>query len=135
MKPAALPIEIEPAEMKIKGLNVLPIMTKMYNLIPDKWRRNAITKQNAPSPDKLPRDMYDMTKESPYKTEEVIPGRLWAVDYTYEDSSFTNKKARQASASMGLDPNSEKFRIKVVELAAKHGPEAEEVVITDIHVK
>ena len=129
MKPPPLPIEIEPAEMRIKGFNILPTLTKIYNTIPDKWRKKAISKQNAPNPDKLPRDIYDLTKESPYETEEVLPGRLWAVIYTYEDYGLTDKKTRQMMALMGIDPQSEKFRTKVVDLAAKHGPEAEEVLI------
>ena len=127
MRPPPLPIEIEPAEMRIKGFNILPTMMKIYNTIPDKWRRKAINKQNAPNPNKMPRDIYDLEKQSPYETEEVIPGRLWAVDYTYEDFGFTDKKTRQMSAMLGVDPQSEKFRTRVVELAAKHGTEAEEV--------
>ena len=58
---SALPegLELEPAKMKVAGVNILPIVAKLFSLLPAKARRKAVSKQNAPSPDpaELPRDL------------------------------------------------------------------------------
>ena len=74
-------LELEPAKMKVAGVNILPIVAKLFSLLPAKARRKAVSKQNAPSPDpaKLPRDLHDLAQVSPYTTAELIPGRMWEV--------------------------------------------------------
>ena len=86
---SALPegLELEPAKMKVAGVNILPIVAKLFSLLPAKARRKAVSKQNAPSPDpaKLPRDLHDLAQVSPYTTAELIPGRMWEVtDLRYQ---------------------------------------------------
>ena len=51
-------------------------MTSMCRMMPASMRKNAVSKDNAPNPAKLRRDLHDEFGETPYKTEEVVPGKV-----------------------------------------------------------
>ena len=52
------------------------LMTSMFRMMPASMRKNAVSKDNAPNPAKLRRDLHDEFGETPYKTEEVVPGKV-----------------------------------------------------------
>ena len=51
-------------------------MTVVFRMMPASMRKNAVSKDNAPNPAKLRRDLHDEFGETPYKTEEVVPGKV-----------------------------------------------------------
>ena len=71
--------EVEKMEMKVMGFNIFPFIIWVFNLLPDSWRKSMMSKQNAPKPGPLLRDIFDLAGESPYEKEEVVPGKVWAV--------------------------------------------------------
>lgn len=123
MSPAKLPIDVPPAEMKVMGMNLIPFLAWIHRIMPDSWRKSAMSKQNAPDISDLAKDLHDFNGESPYKTEEVVPDKVWSVTYTFEDKSMCNEKAREMMAAFGMDLRSEEFKNKVLEGAGSHGPE------------
>ena len=52
------------------------LMTSVCRMMPASMRKNAVSKDNAPNPAKLRRDLHDEFGETPYKTEEVVPGKV-----------------------------------------------------------
>ena len=100
VKPKPLHVEVKPLEKKVLGFNIFPAIFWMFSKMPDEMRRSAMSKTNAPKPGKPARDMFDISGESPYETEEVVPGKLWAVTYRHEDKGSTDpdtKKQMKAS--------------------------------------
>ena len=127
-----LPVNIEPMKIKVGPFNILPAMAGAYKLMPVSWAHKAYVKQNAPDPNKLPRDLHDLTGESPYTMEEVVPGRLWEVTYLTENMAMTDKKTKDGMKVLGIDPTSEEFKEKALAGAASHGPAAEELCRQDL---
>lgn len=119
-------------EWRVLGFNIFPLMIFLFNLIPDSWRKSMMSKQNAPKPGVLLKDIYDLTGGSPYEKEEVVPGKVWAVTYKFEDAGATREEAKNEAKVFGMDPSSEKFQKNVLEAAATHGPRAVEVAKADI---
>jgi len=132
MKPKVLPIDIEPMEMKVMGINMIPIIGKVFNMMPKNMRKKTICKFNAPNPDTNPRDLHDVTGENPYETEEIVEGKVWLVKYTQENTGMTDEKEKKAGKMMGMDPMSEVWETKCLAGAASHGPEAVEICKKDI---
>ena len=95
-------------------------------------RHQAYVKQNAPDPTRLPRDLHDLTGESPYTTAEVMPGRPWEVTYLTENMAMTDEKTKEGMKVLGMDPTSEVYKEKVLAGAASHGPEAVELCKRDL---
>jgi len=124
--------EVEPMEMKVLGFNIFPLIVFLFNLIPDSWRKSMMSKQNAPKPKVLLRDIFDLTGESPYEKEEVVPGKVWAVTYKCEDAGSTREDAKNEAKAFGMDPTSAEFKRKCLEAAATHGPRAVEVCKADL---
>ena len=61
--------------------------------------------QNAPKPGKIVKDLYDLNGTSPYKTEEVVPGKIWEIIYIHENTGRTDADAKkQMKDIFGLDP-------------------------------
>ena len=96
-------------------------------MMPASMRKNAVSKDNAPNPAKLRRDLHDEFGETPYKTEEVVPGKVdiilsmfsnylhvytqvWWVTYTYQDDTLTDPKAREEAKKWGIDPTTEQYK-------------------------
>ena len=69
----------------------------MYNIF--------ILLQNAPKPEKSPKDLYDLCGFCPYKTEEIVPGKLWEIVYIHENNGRTDVDAKkQMKDFFGMDP-------------------------------
>ena len=119
-------------EMKVLGFNIFPLMIWIFNLIPDSWRKSMMSKQNAPKPGPLLRDMFDLRGESPYEKEEVIPGKVWSVTYRCEDGGVTREDRKKEAKAFGMDPSSAVFQRKCLEGAALRGPRAVEVCKKDL---
>ena len=117
---------------RVLGFNIFPLMIFLFNLLPDSWRKSMMSKQNAPKPGSVLKDIYDLTGESPYQTEEVVAGKVWAVTYKSEDAGVTREEAKNEAKAFGMDPTSPEFRKKVLEAAANYGPRAVEVCKADI---
>lgn len=105
MKPKKLHVEVEPMKMKVMGINIWPLLVTMNNLMPEGMRKNAVTKQNAPKPGKIVKDLYDLNGTSPYKTEKIVPGKVWEIIYIHENTGRTDADAKkQMKDFFGLDP-------------------------------
>ena len=131
MCPAKLPVEVEPVE----GGCMMAVMMRIFRMMPASMRKSAVSKDGAPDPAKVgtvKRDLHDAFGENPYTIEETVPGKVWHVLYTYEDATMTDPKARADAAKWGIDPNSEKWRQKVLAGAESHGPQAVEACRQDI---
>ena len=61
---------------------------------------NPIFFQNAPKPNKVTKDLYDLNGSSPYKTVEIVPGKLWEIVYTYENSGRIDADAKKQARAM-----------------------------------
>ena len=114
-------------EMKVMGFNIFPMITWMFNHIPDSWRKSMMSKQNAPKPGQALKDIYDLAGESPYEKEEVIPGKVWAITYRTEDAGVTRESAKNEAKAFGMDPLSEEFQRKCLEAAARFGSHVVEI--------
>lgn len=125
-------VKVAPMEMKVLGFNIFPAIVFMFDLMPESMRRSTLAKQDAPKPGKVARDLYDVTGETPYKIEELKPGKLWQVTYTFENMSLTDKAAKEEGKAFGMDPTAESYRSKCLEAAAQFGSEAVEVVKKDL---
>ena len=119
-------------EWRVLGFNIFPLMIFLFNLIPDSWRKSMMSKQNAPKPGVLLKDIYDLTGENPYETEELVPDKVWVITYKTEDAGATREEAKNEAKVFGMDPTSAEFRRKVLEAAANYGPRAVEVCKADI---
>jgi len=126
-------VDVTPMEMKVMGINIFPLFVFMMSLMTDGMRKKMVTKQNAPKPGKdAPRDRFDCTGESPYKTEEIKPGKIWQVSYDMENMSLTNKAAKDEAKAFGMDPTSEKYKKNCMQGAAQYGEKAVELVKKDL---
>ena len=57
----------------------MPLVVAVFRLLPHSWRRSAVSQQNAPKADQLPRDLHDQFGESPYTITEVVAGKVGLV--------------------------------------------------------
>ena len=124
--------EVKRMEMKVLGLDIFPLITWTYGVIPDSWRKSLISKKNAPVSDQPLRDIFDLTGEFPYEKEEVVPGKVWMVTYMCEESGITSEEKKKQSKALGWNPASEKFQEKCLEGASRHGARAVEACKRDI---
>ena len=90
--------------------------------------------QNAPNPKKTIKDLYDLNGTTPYKTNEIVPGKLWEITYTYENSARFDEEAKNKVKAMGWDYSSETFKRKILEGAASHGQKVVETAKKDIQI-
>ena len=130
-----LHVKVEPMVWKMMGINIFPAVTWIMRKMPTSMRRNTLSKMNAPKPDserKFPRDIFDLTGESPYEKEEVVPGKVWSVTYTFEDVGDTDRESKKQMKAFGWDPNAEEFKKKCLDGAASLGPKVLEVCRRDL---
>jgi len=125
-------VKVDPMEMKVLGVNIFPAIVFMFNIMPEGMRRSILAKQDAPKPGNVSRDLYDVTGETPYKIDELKPGKLWQVTYSYENKALTDKAAKEEAKGFGMDPTSEAFHDKCLKAAAQFGDEVVEVVKKDL---
>jgi len=126
-------VEVEPLEMKMKGINMFPMMHFMMTSMSDSRRRNAVTKQNAPVPGKaVPRDRYDLTGKTPYTIEEIKPNKIWQVTYDMENRALSDKALAEEMKAFGMNPTEEKYQEKCLKAAGLFGNGALEVVKKDL---
>ena len=122
MKP--LHIQPKPIQWKVLGINIYSALIWMFNKMPEEIRRSALSKTNAPKPGCQSRDMFDITGESPYEKEEVVPGKVWVVTYRHEDKGSTDKETKKQMTSFGMDPTSKSFQSSSLAAAELLGEEA-----------
>ena len=124
MKPQPLHVQLKPIEWKVMGINIYPAIIWMFNNMPEEMRRSALAKTNAPRPGSQTRDMFDITGESPYEREEVVPGKVWVVTYRHEDKGSTDTETKKQMAAFGMDPTSASFQSSSLAAAELMGEEA-----------
>merc|ERR1719336_980100 len=130
-----LHVKVEPMVWKMMGINIFPAVTWIMRKMPTSMRKNTLSKMNAPKPDserKFPRDIFDLTGESPYEKEEIVPGKVWSVTYTYEDVGDTDKDTKKQGKAFGWDPNSKDFKKKCLDGATSLGPRVVDACKKDI---
>lgn len=131
MKPEPLPVEVEKWKMKVGGVNILPAVVKMFNMMPEKMRHKMTSKQNAPKLDKLPKDLHDITGDDPYTKEEIAKERVWMVTHFHQNGMIVDESAAAGMKMLGIDPTNEKSKAKMLEGAASIGSEAVELAKKD----
>jgi len=121
-------------QMKVLGFNIFPLIIWIFNLIPDSWRKSMMSKQNAPKPGFVEglKDIFDLAGEFPYEKEELVAGKVWTVTYKSEDPGLTRESAKNEAKAFGMEPTSAEFQKKVLESAARLGPEMVEICKKDI---
>ena len=90
--------------------------------------------QNAPKPKKKIKDLFDLNGTTPYKTEEIVPGKLWEITYTFENSARFDEDAKNEMKAFGMDYSSETCIRKILEGAASHGENVVETAKRDIQI-
>mgnify|MGYP001306499238 CR=1 FL=1 len=90
--------------------------------------------QNAPKPKKKIKDLFDLNGTTPYKTEEIVPGKLWEITYTFENSARFDEDAKNEMKAFGMDYSSEACIRKILEGAASHGENVVETAKRDIQI-
>ena len=131
MKPQPLPVEIKPWKIKVAGINIVPAMVKMFNMMPENYRHKMVSKQNAPKLDKLPKDLFDVTGEDPYIKEEIVQNRIWQVTHIHQNAMMVDKTVAGGMKMLGIDPTNAKSKARILEGAASIGPEAVEIAKKD----
>ena len=126
--------EVERMQLKVFGINIFPLLVWIFNIIPDSWRRIWISKKNAPrsTPGSELKDIFDLTGGFPYEKEEVIPGKLWAVTYRFEEGGMTRESKKREAKALQWNPASPEFQEKCLEAASMHGPRAVEACKKDL---
>jgi len=125
---------VEGIEMRVRGINIFPAICGMFRLMPEKMRKTAMTKQNAPKPDMVARDIYDVCGKSPYEFEELEKDKVWQVTYKVENMAMSagNEKAKEEAKAFGIDPSSEDYKRKCLTAAALLGDRYVERVRKDL---
>ena len=59
-------------EVFVGGVNVIPIAKTFFGLLPQSLRTHLLLSANAPAPDHVPQDTWDLYQTSPYTVEKVI---------------------------------------------------------------
>ena len=90
--------------------------------------------QNAPKPEKKIKDLYDLNGTTPYKTEEIVPSKLWEITYTFENIARFDEDAKNEMKAFGMDYSSETCIRKILEGAASHGENVVETAKKDIQI-
>jgi len=135
LKPSVKPfhVNVEPMVMKMKGVNMFPMFHFMMSIMPASMRKQTVTKENAPKPGKkAPRDRYDLTGKTPYKIEEIKPGKIWQVAYDMENVALSNESVKAELKAFGMDPTDEKYQEKCLKSAALVGEDVLGVVRKDL---
>merc|ERR1711892_1232661 len=115
LKPRVKPfhVNVEPMVMKMMGVNMFPVFHFMMSIMPASMRKQTVTNENAPKPGKkAPRDRYDLTGKTPYKIEEIKPGKIWQVAYDMENVALSNESVKAGMKAFGMDPTDEKYQEK-----------------------
>ena len=130
-KPPPFHIDVEQPDMSVAGINMFPVLRKIFSLLPDSTRQNAITKMSAPF--KIPRDRFDLTGETPYTVSEVVQNTLWKVTFDQEFVTLTDPEERHKFFSnTGMDPKKDSCHTKVLEGAKCHGADFVEIIRKDL---
>merc|ERR1711892_689646 len=126
-------VKMDPMEMEMMGFDMFPIIHFFMSVMPDSMRKKSVTKKNAPKPGvNIPRDRYDLTGETPYKIEEMKPGKIGQVTYDMENLGVSNSEAKKQAKSFGMNPADEKYQEKCLKSAALLGEGVAEVVRKDL---
>jgi len=133
-KRKTFPVRVDPPQMKILGINIFPLMTKILRLLPDHMRKQSVIKKSAPDPNSPMLDLFSCKGENPYQIEEVLSDTVWRVGYSMENFMFTRPKSREMFKMLGLDFMKEEFKEKVLMAAKEYGEEVVNLVKNDIKI-
>ena len=80
------------------GINIISMISTISNVIPEGMRKNAA------KPNKIVKDLYDLDGTHPYKTKEIVPGKLWEIVYTHENIAITDTDIKKLGKDIfGMD--------------------------------
>ena len=58
----------------------------------------------AAKPNKITKDLYDLDGTIPYKTQEIVPGKLWEIISTHENIAITDTDIKKLGKDIfGMD--------------------------------
>ena len=60
-----------PPEVLVGGVNIMPIVKTSFGLLPASLREHLLMSAAAPKEADIPRDKWDLRKQSPYVLEQV----------------------------------------------------------------
>ena len=126
-----LHIDVKPPTFFVGNVNFLPVIKTCFGILPESLRHTILLAAAAPSPKNIPRDRYDILKESPYTIEEVNSG-VWKVGYDRENHFMVNKEAKMQAKILGLDIGTEETAWKVMQGAEGFGREFSAIAHKDI---
>jgi len=126
-----LHIDVKPPTFFVGNVNILPVIKTCFGILPESLRHTILLAAAAPSPKNIPRDRYDILKESPYTIEEVNSG-VWKVGYDRENHFMVNKEAKMQAKILGLDIGTEETAWKVMQGAEGFGREFSAIAHKDI---
>ena len=62
---------LQPPEVLVGGVNIMPIVKTSFGLLPASIREHLLMSAAAPKEADIPRDKWDLRKQSPYVLEQV----------------------------------------------------------------
>jgi hypothetical protein len=127
-----LPVSYEQkARIDVKGVDMLPVMSAIFKSLPESTRRNILLKGQKPSKEIVP-DWYDVTGENPYKIKEVVPGKVWSVEYSTENFHTFDPSAKAAQKALGMDFSDEQTCWRLMRNAEQFGREISDKTLKDL---
>jgi len=131
-----LHVETRPPRMDVGqignySINILPALSAVFKSLPAATKNYLIAKVNAPKKE-WTRDYYDLTGEDPYKIDEVVPGKVWLVQYKLENFMYSNPEGRGMMKAFEMDFLDEKTAWRVMQSAEASGREAVDQALKDL---
>ena len=65
-----VPDLVQPEQM-VAGINMIAVAKTMFGMMPSSLREKLLISAAAPAPSHIPRDTWDLYKQSPYTIEKV----------------------------------------------------------------
>jgi len=129
-KPLHVQPELQP-RMEVAGVNILPAVAAFFKALPETTRYNLIAKMNQPKEDSVT-DWFDHFGENPYKISEVVPEKVWSVEYSTEVFFNFDPQADVGLKMLGMDWSDEKTCARMMQAAEKDGRQASAQALKDI---
>jgi len=114
-KPLHIEVTKQPS-IPVFGVNILPAIGAFFRALPESTRRKLINTQNAPKSVNL-EDWFDVFGKDPYAIEEIVPGKVWSVQFKFVNNSLFDPDAEKGMKILGLDYSSEEGKNRILEAA------------------
>jgi len=120
--------------MEVKGFDIFPMVSAIFKSLPESTRRSLLFKGTKPTKEIVP-DWFDVFGENPYKIEEVVPGKVWSVEYSTENFMAFDPSGKAMAAMFGMDFTDELNCWRIMRNAEQFGREVSDQTLKDIEAK